>query len=271
MKNNPYIGPRPFQRGERRNFYGRNREARDLFALIKAERVVLFYAQSGAGKTSLLNAQIIPELEEEGFHVLPMARVSGDLPPGVDQKSVSNIFVFSAIIGLTGQDNPAEALVHHTLSSFLREHCAAAEGEEEKLPILILDQFEEILTTHRDRWQEARGFFEQLAEALREIPTLGVVLAMREDHVAGLDPYAALLPKRLRTRFRMELLGRQGALEAIKARGADLVSVRYRRGRAAGGRSEPHQVPTPRRLARGRAGAFRRAGATPGRLQPVVG
>jgi len=216
MKNNPYIGPRPFQRGERRNFYGRNREARDLLALVKAERVVLFYAQSGAGKTSLLNAQIIPALEEDGFHVLPVARVGGDLPPGVTPQSVPNIFVFSAILGLTGQDDSAEALVHHTLSSFLREHCAASDGEEEKLPILILDQFEEILTTHRDRWQEARGFFEQLAEALREIPSLGVVLAMREDHVAGLDPYAPLLPKRLRTRFRMELLGREGALEAIK-------------------------------------------------------
>src|SRR5512136_328508 len=102
MKNNPYIGPRPFQRGERRNFYGRTREARDLLALIKAERVVLFYAQSGAGKTSLLNAQIIPELEQDGFHVLPMARVSSDLPPGMAPQSVPNIFVFSVVMALTG-------------------------------------------------------------------------------------------------------------------------------------------------------------------------
>ena len=32
----------------------------------------------------------------------------------------------------------------------------------------------------------------------------------------GLDPYAPLLPKRLKTRFRMELLGYDGALEAVK-------------------------------------------------------
>ena len=50
----------------------------------------------------------------------------------------------------------------------------------------------------------------------KNIPKLGVVLAMREDHVAGLDPYAPLLPKRLKTRFRMELLGYDGALEAVK-------------------------------------------------------
>ncbi len=216
MENNPYIGPRPYQRGEQRSFYGRNREARDLLALVKAERVVLFYAQSGAGKTSLLNAQIIPALEAEDFRVLPAARVGTDLPPGIDAKSVSNIFVFSVLMGLAGADIPAEMLLQHTLLSFLR---AMEEtrllGEDGYLPILILDQFEEILTTQRDRWQDARGFFGQLQEALREMPSLGIVLAMREDHLAGLDPYAPLLPKRLRTRFRMELLGREGALEAI--------------------------------------------------------
>ena len=60
MKNNPYIGPRPFERSDRDQFFGRTRETRDLLSLIMAERVVLFYAQSGAGKTSLLNTQIVP-------------------------------------------------------------------------------------------------------------------------------------------------------------------------------------------------------------------
>jgi hypothetical protein len=35
----------------------------------------LIYAQSGAGKTSLFNAQIAPELDKNGFQVLPMTRV----------------------------------------------------------------------------------------------------------------------------------------------------------------------------------------------------
>ena len=75
MKGNPYVGPRPYERDDRQDFYGRNREARELRALIVAEREVLFYAQSGAGKTSLLNAMVIPALEEKGFHILPMVRV----------------------------------------------------------------------------------------------------------------------------------------------------------------------------------------------------
>ena len=125
MKNNPYIGPRPYQRGERRNFYGRAREARDLLSLIRAERVALFYAQSGAGKTSLLNAQIIPALEAE-FNVLPSVRVGGDLPRGIAPEQVTNIFVYSALLGLAGQDVPPESLLPHSLLSFLRELVVAS-------------------------------------------------------------------------------------------------------------------------------------------------
>ena len=44
---------------------------------------------------------------------------------------------------------------------------------------------------------------------------MGVVCA-REDHLAGLDPYRLLIPTRLSDRLRLELLGAQAALEAVK-------------------------------------------------------
>ena len=191
MKENPYVGPRPYERRDRLSFYGRNREARELHSLILAERVVLFYAQSGAGKTSLLNAQVIPALEQEGFNVLPVARVGIDLPPGSDTQPVDNVFVSSVLMALAGQETLAETLLHHTLRSFLQDFCPQQEDDfEYRPPLLILDQFEELFTTHRDRWQEAKGFFLQLREALDALPNLGVIFTMREDHVAKLDAHA---------------------------------------------------------------------------------
>ena len=47
---NPYVGPRTFLEEEGRFFFGRRREARDLQARVVSERLLLFYAQSGAGK-----------------------------------------------------------------------------------------------------------------------------------------------------------------------------------------------------------------------------
>jgi hypothetical protein len=215
MKNNPYVGPRPYERDDRRNFYGRDREAREVRALIVAEREALFYAQSGAGKTSLLNAMVIPALEEKDFYVLPVARVGSELPPGIESGQVDNVFVFSALLALAGEETSPETLLDHTLPTFLAEHYPEEDGEFVQPLVLIFDQFEELFTTHRDRWQEAGGFFRQVREALDKLPRLGVVFAMREDHVAALDPYTPLLPRRLRARFRMERLGPKGALEAV--------------------------------------------------------
>ncbi len=293
MKNNPYIGPRPYERQDRDNFYGRAREARDLLALILAERVVLFYAQSGAGKTSLLNTQIIPALEEEGFDVLPAARVGSDLPPGVDPKSVKNIFVFSALMGLAGPDVPPSELSGHTLLSFLQSRQPVGEGfaptqerasathslrsgrvagivptstdtlVEDKPPILILDQFEEILTTHRERWQEARGFFEQMQAALREI-----IKVLEAPELPGTTARAL-------SHGAIGLRRRVGRGEQTRTESRTFLRARCRR--AAGRRSAPHsglhtQFPIPNsqfRIRRPRP--IRRAGAAAGRVQPPVG
>ncbi len=215
MKGNPYIGLRPFKRGQRDHFYGREKEARDLSSLIMAERLVLFYAPSGAGKTSLLNARVIPILTERGFDVLPMVRVGNDIPPDIAARPFHNIFVLSALLDLAEHTNTdPTTLGEHTLTSYLRTICPEEQCRTAP-PLLIFDDFEELFTTHQDRWQDIQGFFEQVRDALRDIPSLGIVFAMREDYVAELDPYTRLLPKGLRARYRMAGLDLDAAREAV--------------------------------------------------------
>jgi hypothetical protein len=174
---NPYIGPRSFTRKDRAFFFGREREARDLLSLVISERLVLFYAQSGAGKTSLINTSLIPRLEENNRVVLPVGRVSSGLPAGVD--AADNIFAFSLMLQLDqGGTAPAE-LAHLQLSSFLRnlvsadgqtyryepladEAASQADSDDAPVCVLIIDQFEEILTAHPGRWQDRAAFFRQL-------------------------------------------------------------------------------------------------------------
>ena len=47
-------------------------------------------------------------------------------------------------------------------------------------------------------------------------PNLWVVLALREDYVAPIEPYAPLLADRMRARFYMERMGVDAALDAIR-------------------------------------------------------
>jgi len=61
---NPYVGPRPIETGER--LFGRARELTELQYLLSAERIVLLHSPSGAGKSSLIQAGLIPQLRERG-------------------------------------------------------------------------------------------------------------------------------------------------------------------------------------------------------------
>jgi formylglycine-generating enzyme required for sulfatase activity len=233
---NPYVGPRTFTPAESDRFFGRETEARELLALVISERLVLFYAQSGAGKSSLINTRLVPRLVEEGFLVLPIARVGGELPE--DVTVVDNIFIFNLLLDLEQRRQDPNRFAHMTLSYFLA-NLATTDGEhfnyddsppdddanralpadeiyEEPPHVLIIDQFEEILTTHLDRWPERAGFFRQLDQAMRDDPLLWVVLTLREDYVAALDPYAALLTNRLTDRYYMQRMGYRAAMEAIQ-------------------------------------------------------
>ena len=123
---NPYVGPRTFSRQERDRFFGREQEARDLFSLVVSERLVLFYAQSGAGKSSLINTRLIPLLEEANYEVLPPGRVTGELPAGLNQ--VQNIFAFNLMVSLDDSKNQPERYAALSLTDFLA-HLISPDGE----------------------------------------------------------------------------------------------------------------------------------------------
>ncbi len=242
---NPYIGPLAFRSDEAQWYYGRQRESAELLSLLLARRLVLFYAQSGAGKTSLLNASLVPTLKgkEHDFEVLPIGRVGDaiELP-----EKVNNIFIYNLItnLGLTGTDDPKhlEHLASLRLSDFLldlvydgqnfryvgNEKTAETAPEEETLeeagsePItirsraLIIDQFEEIFTVHPEYEAARNDFFWQITEAMNQDPYLYVLFSMRGDYYDRLTPYIHLLPDRLRARFYMERMGPDQALKAVR-------------------------------------------------------
>jgi hypothetical protein len=77
-RDNPYKGQDSYQVEDATLFFGREREAAQLTARIQGTRLTVLYAPSGAGKTSLLNARIIPALEAHGW--LPVRSRPGDDP-----------------------------------------------------------------------------------------------------------------------------------------------------------------------------------------------
>ena len=219
--NNPYIGASPFPFG--RVLYGRDSESQELLNRLIAQRIVLLHSPSGAGKTSLIRAALAPALEQEEFTVLPIARVNAE-PPGGDWGETHNRYVYSVLQWLESwlEDGerpahgrpargrvPLATLAQQTLGDYLRARPNAA-----TLRVLILDQFEEILTVDPTDIDAKLEFFKQLGAALAD-RQLWALFSMREDYLAALMPYAEPLPTRLATTFRLDLLRGDAAVAAV--------------------------------------------------------
>jgi tetratricopeptide (TPR) repeat protein len=242
---NPYVGPRRFEQEESKFFFGRDEEIKILSGLVVAHQLSLFYAQSGAGKSSLLRAGLLPRLTrkiqvgsnddaylDQSMAVLPIVTVGRGVPPSTSEP-IRNIFSFSAQLTLLPSADPNDLAVLtlvDALDILLNDGIPAGaiwEPAQERngrrrppllkpdVTLLIIDQFEEIFTVYPERWHEREAFFRQVADALSKFRTLHILFAMREDYLAELTPYAHLLPDGLRHRFRMERLRKAGALLAV--------------------------------------------------------
>jgi hypothetical protein len=212
----PYVGPKPFEREDRLKFFGRDREQEELFSLVISSPAVLLYAQSGAGKTSLINAGVLPVLEKEGFIILPVARVRGLIPKTVPLQNISNIFIFNTLLSWAHKDVAPQALIHKSLTDYLGEKLQATDNKNTHPCLIIFDQFEELFTTYQDHWRERVDFFRQIESALKKHSQVRLLFVMREEYIAQLQPFLYYLPDKLRVRYRLECLKKKAALKAIK-------------------------------------------------------
>lgn len=213
----PYVGPRPFTEEER--IFGRDRERFELRTLLISERVALLYSPSGAGKTSLIRAGLTRDLLDAQFTVLPIIRVHLPLPPELATATAPrpNRYLISAIQSIEAGLRPAEPipvaeLAELTFDAYLGRRLPSVGSPD---VALIFDQFEEILTLDATDQQAKAELFQQVGDALRG-HNRWALFALREEHLAGLDPYVAALPTRARARMRLDLLTVDDARAAIQ-------------------------------------------------------
>jgi WD40 repeat protein len=212
QQRNPYVGPRSFETGD--PLYGREKELNQLASLLIAERIVLLHSPSGAGKTSLIQAGLIPRLSED-FHILPIIRVGLE---SQDPTGSANRYTLSTLLSLEerlpeNQRRPLQELSRLTLGEYLDTRPRPEEAPNTEL--LIFDQFEEILTTAPADRAGKQAFFTQLGQALKKRHRWAL-FATREDFLGQFAPYILPIPNRFNVKFRLDLLNPEAAREAIQ-------------------------------------------------------
>ncbi|WP_345567315.1 hypothetical protein [Nonomuraea rosea] len=182
----PYLGLAAFGREDADRFFGREELVGELAARLERRRLVAVFGASGAGKSSLLRAGLIPLLLGE----------APDRPVAVFTPGASPLE--ECAIHLSGVTGRAPAQLLADLSADVRGlHLAirsALAGQREDVELLlVVDQFEEVFTLCDDE-RERAAFIETLTTAATS-PNgrCRVVLGVRADFYAHCTRYAELV------------------------------------------------------------------------------
>lgn len=206
---NPYPGLRPYQPNEQTKFYGRDADTQALLAKIINQRLTLLFAATGVGKSSLLQAAILPQLSaKEGLNL---------------DVVYYNDWIASPIKGIQQAVHQALAKRYGNIPVDPRNLCLETffriiTPSTSQPLVIILDQFEEFfryrLIHHAADFQP---FIDQLAEVILA-PELNIslVFSMREDFALELNAFKPHLPNPLFSNYyRLEKLGIDAAKAAI--------------------------------------------------------
>lgn len=211
-----YPGSPPFRDTEldRRLFRGRATEADTVLHSILSTNLFLLYAESGLGKTSLLNAGVMHELR---------ARKHWPVSVRLNDPSTSPVQSIRELIETAASADPdVDLVVEHDGGSAdgavdtLWDLLASIEvwrDNELQQPVLILDQFEELFTLDWDEDVRTK-FIEEFGEVVRghrsgtratidAPPEVRFVIVIREDALGELDALSVDVPQIMRHRFRL--------------------------------------------------------------------
>ncbi|MUG91485.1 peptidase C14 [Scytonema sp. UIC 10036] len=179
-ENNPYRGLKPFDKAHSHLFFGRQEVVKDLSAFVNKHQLTVVLGASGTGKSSLVKAGLIPNLEnavENQWQVLEPIR-PGEFP--MTALARANL---QMILGATPEDTASIDAYSQDLRQetgrFALDMAAWSNAHPQIKLLLVVDQFEELVTMCHSE-QERQQFLKALEAALKS-NQLYIVLTLRSD------------------------------------------------------------------------------------------
>ncbi|MCO6493488.1 MAG: ATP-binding protein [Phaeodactylibacter sp.] len=230
-----YPGIQPFSTEQSDTFFGREEETAALYRLIQRTPLVVLHGKSGYGKSSLLNAGIIPLCHKESIFGPILIRF-GTWAEGVTE------MLLDIAKNKLAQDADRQTILSQLLpgDDSLWRYAKAQQLSGGGRPLLLFDQFEELFTYPEEA---AQAFQQELAELLAPAPPLRylrrleaadapelseaeedlleaplearIVIAVRSDRLHLLGQLAGYLPNVLHNLFELRALRPADAKAAI--------------------------------------------------------
>ena len=221
---NPWKGVVPYSDDkedlELHPFRGRRKAISELLTTISNNEITTLYGRSGIGKTSLLNAGVFPKLREIDCYPISIRLYS----ECADRHYARHIV--TSIESLATKHNEDSSVIDDLSQRYLWDYFAYHSfsiNDQEVVPIIVLDQFEEILRNTPD---EALTLLKQIREAKQEAyrqdgtryeVNFRFVISIREDDLYLLENVIDihLIDKMKTGRYRLQPIERDAAYEIV--------------------------------------------------------
>jgi WD40 repeat protein len=224
----PYRGLIPYQEEDAGYFFGRSADTGVIIANLLASRLTLLYGASGVGKSSVLNAGVLPALRKlAASNRAETGRPELALVVFREWAHAPALGLARAVREACAPEGGADTVPPGGLLAALREGADRVGGEV----LVILDQFEEHFQ-YAAPGDDAESFDDALVAALVDRGLrANFLFAIREDSLAKLDQFKGRIPNLFDNYLRIEHLKEAAAKEAIEKPVARFNEL-YREGQA---------------------------------------
>lgn len=243
-----FKGPAYYEEVDANIFYGRDEETQDLFRLVMHSDFSVCYAESGEGKSSLINAGLLPVMRKNGllpirisfndfdmncesgdsaacdFDKIVLDQIDNEIAEQNEKDKNNHIEFFKIMPCVNQEDLDKKAWWRLRFMEIRRNHYECL------IPVIIIDQFEEFFTRARSiNWiDDFFGWLEDLYNNVSHTPGMEgvsaakrfkVLLSLRSDYVCELDYWGMtkhFIPSLKNNRYCLKALTKKAAREIAR-------------------------------------------------------
>ncbi len=188
----PYKYLQSYEQNEHGIFFGREDEINALCLRVRgAGQISMLTSPSGYGKTSVINAGLIPELRKTNDYDIYYVR-SGRNP-------------WASII---------KEVFHGDPNSFVFDNLAINQLSEKRYQLIIVDQFEECFVDSTP--ETLSQIDDELSQLLNCSPTISLLISIRQDFYTYLFKFKFLSAAQINSTYSLDPLTYLSAIDAIK-------------------------------------------------------
>ncbi|MGB1019683.1 MAG: hypothetical protein ACPGVF_01120 [Flavobacteriaceae bacterium] len=225
-KKNGLVGLVPYQEEDQFVFFGREKEVENLLQIIQKNKLITLTGPSGSGKSSLINAGLIPRLKKGFLGQSGKEWAICRFRPGVSP--IDNMIGALTTSGVFNKDRRSNTEDFLTYKKIIEEDRALSlskiysqsEINNNQNLLIIVDQLEDLFQFHHlesSKQGEDHLLFEIIARTARMKETsIYFLISLQTEYISGLSAFSSIQELFNKSQYAIQNFGAEGLKKCIR-------------------------------------------------------